>query len=99
MFKDDIHEGETTTEDQEGPLSVPPDLDATGSALATSAPTSAPTSVPISAPGSSSFNRALAWIGLDRGTGTAAVFETTIYALLMFVPVALAVRLLNLGGI
>jgi Ca2+:H+ antiporter len=41
----------------------------------------------------------LAWIGLDTEPGGASRFEAAIYSLLVFVPIALAVRFLNLGGI
>lgn len=42
--------------------------------------------------------RALAYIGLDMtGPGRASIFQIAIYALLLFIPVAFAVRFLHLG--
>lgn len=47
----------------------------------------------------SPFIRALQWIGLDlTEPGEASVFQVIIYALLVFFPVALGVKLLNIGG-
>jgi Ca2+:H+ antiporter len=43
--------------------------------------------------------RALAYIGLDMtGPNRASIFQIVIYALLLFVPVAFAVKFLHLGG-
>ena len=48
----------------------------------------------------SPFLRALAWIGLDlTGPDRASIFQIAIYALLVFIPVALAVRFLHLGEV
>lgn len=48
----------------------------------------------------SPFLRLLAWIGLDlTGPGRSSVLQIGIYALLVFIPVALAVRLLHLGDV
>lgn len=47
---------------------------------------------------SSPFLRALAWIGLDlSGSGRASALQISIYSLLIFIPIALLVKLLHLG--
>ncbi len=44
--------------------------------------------------------RALAWIGLEwTGPNRASIFQAAIYSLLVFIPVALAVRLFHLGDV
>lgn len=44
--------------------------------------------------------RALAWIGLDMtGPERASIFQILIYALLIFIPIAIAVRFLHLGEV
>ncbi|HYP21053.1 MAG TPA: calcium/proton exchanger [Chloroflexia bacterium] len=44
--------------------------------------------------------RALAWIGLDlTGPGRSAILQIAIYSLLVFIPIALAVKFLNVGGL
>src|SRR3712207_2657624 len=50
---------------------------------------------------SSPLLRALAWIGLDlTGPGRASILQIIIYALLLFVPIALLVRFVfNFGGL
>ncbi len=48
----------------------------------------------------SPFLRALAWIGLDlTGPERASVLQIGIYSLLVFIPIAVAVRLLHLGDV